>query len=125
MIDLSSYRQRIGSFYQVIGNSKNFLQNSTEKAFNNDIFSSILIVSAYLLFLCIYPLTVQYGYSLESKIVICSATTFDNLSSLEDHYLIIWTNFSGNFYARYFNGNGRDSGIRVYHLNIRSLQNKV
>ena len=35
--------------------------------------------------------------------------------------------FIGNFYARYINGNIRNisKGLLVYHLNIRSLQNKV
>ena len=36
-----------------------------------------------------------------------------------------WSKFTGNFYARYMNGNSRDSGVRVFHLNIRKLQNKV
>ena len=27
--------------------------------------------------------------------------------------------------ARYFNGNGRENGIRVSHLNVRKLQHKV
>ena len=37
----------------------------------------------------------------------------------------VWTNLTGNFFARYTNGNGRNTGVRVYHLNIRKLQNKV
>ena len=38
----------------------------------------------------------------------------------------VWVEMLGNFYARYLYGNGKlPKGVRVYHLNIRSLQNKV
>ena len=33
--------------------------------------------------------------------------------------------FCGNFYAHYLQGNIKDKGVRVFHLDIRSLQNKV
>ena len=36
-----------------------------------------------------------------------------------------WSPFTGNFFAHYLNGNGRNSGVRVFHLNVRKLQNKV
>ena len=37
----------------------------------------------------------------------------------------VWVQMFGNFYARYLHGNGKQKGVRVFHLNIRSLQNKV
>ena len=37
----------------------------------------------------------------------------------------VWVQMLGNFYARYLHGNGKQpKGVRVFHLNIRSLQNK-
>ena len=37
-----------------------------------------------------------------------------------------WVKMVGNFFARYLYGNkGQSKGVRVFHLNIRSLQNKV
>ena len=38
----------------------------------------------------------------------------------------VWVQMLGNFYARYLHGNGKlQKGVRVFHLNIRSLQNKA
>ena len=40
---------------------------------------------------------------------------------------LVWFGFIGNFYARYINGNILKSakGLRAYHINVRSLKNKV
>ena len=39
----------------------------------------------------------------------------------------VWSNFTGNFFARYVYGNISNSakGLKAYHVNIRSLKNKI
>ena len=134
MIDLSLYRQRIGSFYQAFGNTKNVLQKSCKTSVSLDRISYLKLVTVYLLLLCscltaITIMNIQQGYSSENRAdhctIIDNIDNFDYPCSLEIGHWTIWTQFSGNFFARYFNGNGRGNGIRVYHLNIRKLQNKV
>ena len=39
---------------------------------------------------------------------------------------LVWSNLTGNFYARYMHGNILNAkGLNAYHVNIRSLKNKV
>ena len=39
----------------------------------------------------------------------------------------VWSSFTGNFFARYVHGNISNSakGLKAYHVNIRSLKNKI
>ena len=48
------------------------------------------------------------------------------LFSRSEHFSwVYWSSLTGNFFARYINENVKYKGVRVFHLNIRKLQNKV
>ena len=129
MIDLSSYRQRIGSFYQFCGKTKTILHKSCKRTALIDksfYFKSVFSIFLYICLTTIIIICSQHGYNSESRLAF--GPVIENYNSpwnFEIHFWTIWTHFSGNFMARYFNGNGRENGIRVYHLNVRKLQHKV
>ena len=139
MIDLVAYRQCIGTFSQKFKNKKFLkysyfdIENSVNvKNVNNPTNSWISWIRAALIICTIVILNTEGSSALYDSYDICQIQVkTQNVTrqiiyfKLEDWNCKVWTNFTGNFFARYINGNGRIKGVRVYHLNIRKLQNKV
>ena len=132
MIELSLYRQRIGRFYQGGYKSKKILQNGYASFYSNETRSfgllSILywmIISLGVCLMIIINSLVMYSSNKRDIIHTGPDSEKESCFVLKICCWSIWTHFGGNFFARYLNGNGRTTGIRVYHLNIRKLQNKV
>ena len=137
MIDIVSYRQRIGSFSQKIKNKK-FLKysyfvlehNEMKNNVRSFILSRMFLVRAILIICTLVSLYSQCESNNNNEnchTQVQKKTKLDqNLFSLSEHFgWVNWTRLAGNFFARYINGNGRNKGVKVYHLNIRNLQNKV
>ena len=135
MIDVETYRQRIGTFSPTVKNKK-FLKFSyfenihivKKKNAKSFLASKLSWIRAFLIISIIIILNTEGNSQfyevchtpVKDQIIIRRDSHFKQ----EDWRLIIWTNFTGNFFARYLNGNGRNKGVRVYHLNIRKLLNK-
>ena len=131
MIELSFYRERIGNFYQVSSGIK-MLSIYGPTCFY---FDKIVIWKSFwlriLLTICLL-ISIDSHFKLISNnsciIKIGPDSEKESCGScwiFEKCHRSVWTSFGGNFFARYLNGNGRTNGIKVYHLNIRKLQNKV
>ena len=121
MIDCILYRVRIGSFNNVWSlkvNSFKECQMSTQ-------------VQIWLLLMMACNVSNSIGVTSRLSL---KSHNFDSIPgpvcshsfSTDDHRLkASLPMFCGNFYARYTYGNKINKGIRVFHLNIRKLQNKV
>ena len=120
MIDLELYRQRIGIFRQRI---RKTVKNCTSKSQKWAIFSKMVWIYSYLVLGIVSQVLVNVSSSYENSLEVKS--TFHLPTQEEYISWKSWSKFTGNFHARYLNGNGRNSGVRVFHLNIRKLQNKV
>ena len=123
MIDISLYRQKIGRFIPKIKSFKKFRKCSPVAVGPRQRHSHLwlrvlaIVLTVMLVTPCSYSLVLRdRGYS--------SKFQFANGLSI---YYTPRKQLVGNFYGRYINGNGKDSpkGVKVYHLNIRSLFNKV
>ena len=138
MIDTVLYRQRIGSFSQKIKNKRflKYLYFETDRRtkmlnIRRYLLSRIFWVRAVIIICTIISLSSEYENRNKNEICHTPAKTKFTLKikslscQSEDSSWTIWSNLTGNFFARYMNGNGRNSGVRSFHLNIRKLQNKV
>ena len=129
MIDISLYRQRIGSFFPSISCAKRYKKGTFVSAGLRHRLSHLQFI------LCALVLTViGVGSSLllqrmEKSIKFYSYEKSLNFLSTSEimNYYNPRNQLVGNFYGRYVNGNGKGlpKGVKVYHLNIRSLYNKV
>ena len=139
MIDIVLYRQRIGGFGQKTKNKK-FLKYNYFEAYKSEkysdarksIFSKSFWVRTLLIICTIISLSSQNENCAKNNIYETKIRLKTNVNYVvrlypqqEEIEWRIWSNLIGNFYARYMNGNGRTKGVRVYHLNIRKLQNKA
>ena len=122
MIDLNLYRCRIGTFNQ--RSSQKISKFCGSEDLYPNFMKLILLLMKIILVAAIY---ITYQHSL---ITPSASSYLENVNSCSD----LWYNWTGlvgltgNFFARYLYGNidRKDpKGIRVFHLNIRSLQNKV
>ena len=134
MIDIAQYRNRIGVFNNMskrmkIRNQYDFVEN---KFYNLKRRKSKL--KKISIFLRIFLLVVTSILVYKSAINIAQHQAVNNTPSAAftivgepgNMKTQVWVEMLGNFYARYLYGNGKlPKGVRVYHLNIRSLQNKV
>ena len=123
MIDISLYRQKIGRFIPKIKSFKKFRKCSPVAVGPRQRLSHLrlrvlaIVLTIMLVTPCSYSLVLRdRGYS--------SKYQFANGLSI---YYTPRKQLVGNFYGRYINGNGNNSpeSVKVYHLNIRSLFNKV
>ena len=67
---------------------------------------------------------------IDYSLITSRSQTLTSLSKVKQstpaHSITFIFKMTGNFYARYINGNGKEiRGVKVLHLNIRSLQNKI
>ena len=139
MIDIVLYRQRIGGFSQKIKNKKflkyNYFATYDCKKYHTggNFYSSKLVWIRALLIISIFTRLIDQNERNIKNINICETRSIQlkNVAVILPTYREEickwrnWSKFNGNFFARYLNGNGRTRGVRVYHLNIRKLQNKV
>ena len=115
MIDIVAYRQRIGTFSQKI---RYKYVNSTENYGPEKLFKFrkrlVLLMSAILVFSHlviniwsenIHANPTETPCTTQSKSV---QTSVQLLYTQEIYSWSVWTNLTGNFFARYTNGNGRN-----------------
>ena len=124
MIDIVSYRQRIGGFGQKIKNKKflkyDYFETYKYKKYHNggNFYSSKLVwIRALLMISIITSLIIQHGRNINSKKISENRSSqIKNNNLVLPHYteeICKWRNWSklnGNFFARYLNGNGRNRG---------------
>ena len=119
MIDVETYRQRIGTFSPSVKNKK-FLKfsyfenihNVKKKNTKSFLASKLSWIRAFLIISIIIILNTEGNSQfyevchnpVKDQIIIRRDSHFKQ----EDWRLIIWTNFTGNFFARFLNGNGRN-----------------
>ena len=123
MISIQSFRLRIGIFNQIKCSRTQF--RALEKTGHGS--RKCLTVMSVIMLVCVVwslcKVLEEYNYVSGN---IASAVK-DSLEKNENYGIRVWTCFTGNFYARYVNGNivNSQKGLKVYHINIRSLKNKV
>ena len=128
MIDITLYRARIGSFKCIV--YKSFGSGDKSRLLTNRRLSFKLSLS---LSLALIILTSLIGFSTlvaaeNSNVKYVNNIFSDDMQNQNDVVPFSFQVWSvGNFYARYINGNIINSGkgLSMYHINIRSIQNKV
>ena len=131
MVDIVQYRQRIGTFNQKILRFK-FPKYEVQKRPKNNGMKSLMCSVIKWMKILVISLTI-FSLTSDSNLQTCSykpssKSTFVNPGcSYRNDRFDNNMRLTGNFYARYLHGNRKLSpkGVKAYHLNIRSLQNKV
>ena len=128
MVDLELYRQQIGSFIQKLG------QRGKKRSYKKNIHPCKNLINQQMFRICTYLflgiIFVNIGCNMLGNSPPTKHARTDYLHSFTQDNChnpnpTCWSYFTGNFFAHYLNGNGRNSGVRVFHLNVRKLQNKV
>ena len=142
MIDLVQYRIRIGTFSQGRKSRKIFLRSSQVRSGRHykSSFPGVPMKIAFcsiLVYLVIgfancqaQPRSIElfhcfiHSIYIQHKIFVLYTPALD---IWEEYTLKGLYSQTGNFWARYTNGNGgsQPKGVKCLHLNIRSLKNKV
>ena len=122
------YRNRIGTFRQKrikIKFGRFILENSCSKDSHCGFMLKWLKI--FLLITVAFRISQQYPQNQENCQNKLNLSQGFVSSSWENSYPRFEVGLVGNFFARYLHGNGPTGpkGVKVYHLNIRSLQNKV
>ena len=130
MIDISSYRQQIGTFSQKIRKIKFPRDYCIRRSCFSNSNTSQSWVQLFVVISTLFLLSFQNqdGTTFRSQHIKSNSKSLISLSSSNTTFLRpAGVGMIGNFYGRYINGNIKSipKGVRVYHLNIRSLQNKV
>ena len=132
MIDISLYRCRIGRFSQKVLKIKlpryilesQKLNKKSKWGFGCFIklVKLLLLISTTFLILDSSGLNQNFRGEKQNPRSTFMSTSWKNYSRAHDSSML-----TGNFFARYLYGNKKLSakGVKAYHLNIRSLQNKV
>ena len=130
MIEISLYRQQIGSFIQKhrkLKFPKNYYLNIRKPCYS-DYRSNHSWIQILVIVLTVFLVNNQ----VHNPVIFRSRanqSTSGHLFSYNYNAGYCRTNIGmiGNFYGRYLNGNIKNTpkGVKVNHLNIRSLQNKV
>ena len=132
MIDISLYRCRIGRFSQKVMKMKlpkYILESQKLNKKSNcglscfiKLVKLLLLISTTFLILDSPGLMQNYCDKEQNPGSTFMSTSWKNHSRAHDSSIL-----TGNFFARYLYGNKKLSpkGVKAYHLNIRSLQNKV
>ena len=129
MIDILLYRQRIGNFCQKMQLRSNVRlpsMKSSHPLSRKFKFSSRVLTSIFLFsIVCICIEKMQQAKNLPFQSTKFCFVLEDGIDYNTGYQFV--RAMTGNFYARYLNGNIKNSpkGIKVLHLNVRSLQNKV
>ena len=126
MIDISVYRLRIGTFRQVTNVNVKIRCSSTKRGLSVTSFIGLFLLMMFIL-TCLIALCLQEICYVEMNIFKDSKiSSFFQIydGAVKQFYFATMT---GNFFARYINGNisKASKGLKVFHVNIRSLQNKV
>lgn len=121
MIDLNLFRQRIGSYNQSYCSRKVFSKITKSRSFDG-IFKSLSLLKYLTKFIVIFTIMFFCGFILTQTV--CTTLIQSQRDVILSHFKKM---FTGNFYARYVNGNivSNPKGLKVCHINIRSLKNKI
>ena len=124
MIDIASYRQRIGCFSQKINNKKflkySYFHAGTNKTMFNARHFSISRIFWIRVVLILYTLgSINSGCKYSNIYENCHTQSQSKKSVIVNPYIIqtedfnwiFWSGLTGNFFARYLNGNGRNKGV--------------
>ena len=132
MISIQLFRYRIGVF-----NSTKYKRTNCRKLESRSFCDRKYITTAtsLLILFSIIGLFIKqlesHPYNYVTVNIVCNVnTSLVTEYSFDDDNIVssaVWFGYTGNFYARYTNGNILNSvkGLKAYHVNIRSLKNKV
>ena len=126
MIDILLFRERIGCFRQ---STKYKSRIRLRSLTNNSPYSKVsncpirILVKVILVFLLGTSINQISSVSCEKDLLKASFTNNDSQIVVNNCMI----KMTGNFFAKYLHGNIKKTvkGIRAFHVNIRSLQNKV
>ena len=126
MIDLTLYRIRIGSFNGTVSKRQSIYSLDKVRYFKTRTYS-LSCVMTLSLFICLIGFNTLASEELLCTVVAKSKVVGQQTFQRDVVDPILPSSFVGNFYSRYIHGNIINSrkGLTVYHINIRSLQNKV